>query len=95
MEQTILMWVGVLTFVILLIRSIFSSLQTAMVAPLIAQISSLNSEISNLNKTIENLRSDLIMMRERIAGVEASAKSLHQRVDTLEDVVNEHIGKAS
>jgi predicted nucleic acid-binding Zn-ribbon protein len=95
-------WLGKLVIVLTVIggiakitQIIFSLAQKLMVAPIVTQFANFSAEIKALNATIENLRQTIVNMGERVAKIEASAKSAHHRIDTLEERVDAHIAQAT
>lgn len=102
MNSELIQWLGnvivVLTAIgglIKVIQVIFNLGQRLIVAPLLAQLATLSAQIDVLGKTLENLRITIITMGERVAKIEASAKSAHHRIDALEERVDTHIAQAA
>lgn len=97
-EQTVLMWVGIiglfitiLAGIIKIIQVLFNQAQQLLVAPLISQIATLGEKITGFAKSVDEFRTEMATTRERIAKIEASAKSAHKRLDELNDEFHTHI----
>lgn len=90
MENTVLMWVGVLGLLITIIggfgyivRVIFRQAQALLVAPILARIDLLSISLDRLKEVLDRLQNESSLQRERIAKVEQSSKAAHHRIDFL------------
>lgn len=83
---------AVVAGIIKIILWIFTLAQKLLVAPLSAQLADLTAQIGTFGEQVKELTRTLTAMGERVAKIEASAKSAHHRIDTLEERVDAHIG---
>lgn len=88
MEQTVIMWVTVLGFAIVVTRAVFHQAQALLAAPLIAQIATLSESIKDFAKAVQALKDEIVNLRERVAKNEASTKSAHLRIDEIKEMLN-------
>lgn len=100
MEQTVLMWVAVLGLVISIVAGMakvvqimFKQAQLLLVAPLTSQLATLSEKITAFGKIVDDFRAEMAATRERLAKVEASAKSAHYRLDEIGEQFHEHLSE--
>ena len=58
--------------------------QSAEMTTVIVKLENINTGINEIKADVRNVKSEVQELRERIVVVEQSAKSLHKRVDSLE-----------
>lgn len=83
---------AVVAGIVKIIQWVFTLAQKLLVAPLSAQLADLTAQIGTFGEQVKELTRTLTAMGERVAKIEASAKSAHHRIDTLEERVDAHIG---
>ena len=59
---------------------------TGQITTVIVKLENIAEGISEIKADIRNVKEDVQTLRERIVAVEASAKSAHKRMDTLENM---------
>ena len=96
--DTIIMWTAVIGLLITIfagivkiVQAMFTQAQHLLVAPLISQLATLSEKITTFGKIIDDYRVEQAATRERLAKVEQSADTLHERVDKIDEQFHNHL----
>ena len=73
--------------IIMIVTTVGGFVRYFVVSPLKTSITLLNQAISDFNDVISVIKADKHALDKRLVAVEQSAKSLHHRVDGLEEVM--------
>ncbi len=73
--------------IIMIVTAVGGFVRYFVVAPLKTSIQELNQAISDFNDVISGIKTEQHAIDKRLVAVEQSAKSLHHRVDGLEEVM--------
>lgn len=89
MEQTIMMWITVLGFFVMLMKAFSNNLEEKVSIPIKIVLENLSFQVGKLADAINNIKAEQAIFRERTAKNEQAILALNTRVGDIEDRIHD------